>query len=839
MKSKKILVVEDERLVAEDISECLRSAGYEVCGIANNGAKALELAAQHRPDLILEDIVIQGDMDGIEVSLRMKNDFGIPTVFLTAYSQEGILERAQEAEPLGFIIKPFDESSLLSTVQMALHKSLIDTQLRESEEWFSTTLNSIGDGVIATDSTGEIQFMNRLAGELTQWSDADAEGEHIEDVFQIFQEEPGEKVDNPALLAMVENEVKSLPNGCVLKAKDGTQIPIDDSGAPIHDSTGEIIGSVLVFRDVSEQREAERKVREYQSRLEELVEIRTEALKRRIKLEKLNNDLASRLLGSDCEDFYLEMGKGLGKIVRFLGLSNAGVYKLSPENADISIPLAVYTADSEEQERAMQEQHGASGVPWFSSELEENGQLVLNSVDDIPADAVNEKRMLADVGVRAIVLLPLRNESSIVISFASNSDREWSEQEVIGLRSVATVIQNSIERQQAEAERKLLQDQLHQAQKLEAIGKLTGGIAHDFNNMLVPIIGYADSILEEAGSIEYKEEISEIRRAAASAASLTRQLLAFSRKQILDKKPLRINSEIRDVERMIKRMLGEDIVLTIEAGAEQDIVEADRGQLHQILVNLCVNARDAMPLGGSITISTWNPPGDDSNVIITVTDTGTGMSPEVQEKAFDPFFSTKGMDGTGLGLSVVMGIVHQHNGEMQLTSEHGVGTSFTITLPVIQDTELKTAKTKTRNPVLNNRGKGIKILLVEDEPAVMTFVKMALSRKGFEVIVAENKSKAIKIFDEHNGEFNMIFTDAKLPDGTGIDVLEYVHGKNPNMKALISSGYTDDRALLDQARARGVMFLQKPYPLDELFRFINKVLNEGETEAEVDLVLPG
>ena len=833
MKSKKILVVEDERLVAEDIAKCLELAGYEVCGIANNGLRALELAEQHRPDLVLEDIVIQGDMNGVDVAIQLKNQFDIPTIFLTAYSKEGIMERAKEAEPLGFITKPFDERSLISTVKLALHKSVVDTQIKESEEWFSTTLNSIGDGVIATDSDGRIQFMNQLAEKLTSWSAAEAEGEDIETVFQISLERTGAYVENPALMAMKDNVVKSPPEGCLLTSRDGQETPIDDSGAPIHDSCGNIIGSVLVFRDISEQRIAERNVKEYQSKLEETVAIRTEELHKRVELERLNNKIASRLLVTDSEAFHHELCVGFGEIAEFLGLCGSGIYQLSSEDDDVSLPLAVYSSNPEELAIAGMSQPGAISLPWFTSQLRNQGKLVLNSIDQLPAEAKFEREILAANQKRAIVLLPLRCDNSVVINFVSEEDREWSEQELIGLESVATVIKNALARQKVEAERKLLQDQLHQSQKLEAIGKLTGGIAHDFNNMLVPIIGYADSILEEADSIEWREEVSEIRKAASSAASLTRQLLAFSRKQILDKKPLTINKEVQDMERMIQRMLGEDVSLKIDTKAKNDIIEADRGQIQQIIVNLCVNARDAMPQGGIITISTHNP--EPNKIILKISDTGTGMPPEVLKQAFDPFFSTKGMDGTGLGLSVVLGIVHQHSGIMNLTSEVDVGTHFEISFPLIKESlfSVEEPTSRLRQPT---NGNGKKILLVEDEPAVMAFVKMALTKKGFEVVAAANRSQAIKLFDHSEGDFDLVFTDAKLPDGTGIDVLEHVHRKFPKMKALISSGYTDDRALLDQAKSRGVLFLQKPYPLDELFRTINLVLSESASSES--LVLP-
>ena len=833
MKKKKILVVEDERLVAEDIAECLEGAGYEVCGIASNGDDALELAGEHRPNLVLEDIVIRGDRDGIETAVEMRKRFDIPSIFLTAYSQNGILERAKEAAPLGFIIKPFDEEGLLSAVKLALHKAALDVQLRESADWFSTTLNSIGDGVIATDIDGRVRFMNRVAEQLTGWMLDEAEGCHITDIFCVEEEVSEQPVVNPALEAMKFNKVRTLAAGCILRSRTGRRIPIDDSGAPIHDGGDDLLGAVLIFRDVSEKRESEKKLQLYQEELKDTVDRRTRALQRRVDLERLNNNIASRLLVSDCDRFNRQLQDGLQQIVAFLGIRGVGIFRSEDDSKNCYLPVAVYSTDSERLKEALQRQPGAQSMPWFTSRLEEDGKVVINSLDEIPNEARTEREHLEIRGVGAAVMLPFGKDGDQIICFTSGEQRNWMEDEIVGLNSITTILENGMERQRFEVEKNLLREQLHQAQKLEAIGKLTGGIAHDFNNMLVPIIGYADSILNESEKLKWEEEIKEIRKAADSAASLTGQLLAFSRKQILHKRPLRVNREVAEMDKMIRRILGEDVDLILHTKARRDVVEADRGQLQQVLVNLCVNARDAMPEGGAIAITTNNPPDNEDQVVIEVRDTGCGMTEEVREKAFDPFFSTKGNDGTGLGLSVVMGIVQQHNGSMELSSEPGEGTVFTIRFPLSKESASPDKAPERTVPSEEEGRNGERILLVEDEPAVMTFVRTALSKWNYEVVEAKSRKEAVRIFDEEEGEFDLVFTDAKLPDGTGIEVLEHVFLKDSSMKALISSGYTDDRALVDQARRRGVRFLQKPYPLSELYDSVQLALTEKKENSEV------
>jgi two-component system, cell cycle sensor histidine kinase and response regulator CckA len=249
-------------------------------------------------------------------------------------------------------------------------------------------------------------------------------------------------------------------------------------------------------------------------------------------------------------------------------------------------------------------------------------------------------------------------------------------------------------------------------------------------------------------------------------------------------------------------------------------------------MNLSVNARDAMPRGGNLTIRTRSINGQSNEeiVIIDVIDSGSGIERGLIDKIFDPFYTTKGMEGTGLGLSVVLGIMQQHDGWVDVVSEAGEGTTFTLGMKalthqaadVIREGDLSVEEKK------DTRGKGHRILLIEDEPAVIQFVSRALECHGYQIVLATTKTMAIEIYTAEKGQFDMVFTDAKLPDGNGIEVLEHIHRLNPSMPALLSSGYTDDRALVDQAKERGVEFLQKPYPLELLYQTVHEILDGGQ-----------
>ena len=271
-EDKRILIVEDERIVAKDIEASLINMGYKIAGIVSSGEEAVKKAKKEKPDLILMDIVLQGDIDGIEASRRIRLCYFIPIVYLTAYADVETLNRAKLTEPFGYIIKPFEDSDLHTTVEMALYKHKMEKKLRESEEWFSTTLKSLGDAVIALDTNGSVKFINPVAEELTGWAIKDAEGLPLDDIFNIINETTGNKAENPIERILKEGIILGLANHTMLIKRNGTKIPIDDSGAPIKDPDGNIIGAVLVFRDISSRRLAEKKLMKSEEKYRSLFE---------------------------------------------------------------------------------------------------------------------------------------------------------------------------------------------------------------------------------------------------------------------------------------------------------------------------------------------------------------------------------------------------------------------------------------------------------------------------------------------------------------------------------------------------------------------------------------
>ena len=637
MASARILVVEDERIVAKDLQSQLEKLGYAVPGVASSGAEALQKAAETRPDLILMDIRLKGEMDGVETSQLVRDQFNIPVIYLTAYADENTLKRAKITEPFGYIVKPFEERELRTNIEIALYKHRMERKLRESELWLATTLKSIGDGVITTDSRERVTFMNRVAEALTGWKQEDAVGKELTQVLTILHKETRASAKNPVTKALQEGQVVELAMDTVLVSSDGEEIPIADTAAPIVDDKGNLAGAVLVFRDITEHRRVEESLRE--------------------------------------------------------------------------------------------------------------------------------------------------------------------------------------------------------SHKMEAVGRLAGGVAHEFNNLLMVIRGYSELLLQRSSANDLvRTNAEEIRKAADRAASLTRQLLAFSRKQVLQPKVLDLNAVVTEVEKMLRRLIGEDIELTAVLDLALGPVKADPGQIEQIILNLAVNARDAMPQGGRLTLKTANVTLDQAYVrqhlgatpgpyvLLAVSDTGVGMDAETRSHIFEPFFTTKGAGkGTGLGLSTVYGIVKQSGGTIWVESAPGRGTTFEIYLPLVEETAAS-GELHRALPAPTPGGTET-ILVVEDEMSVRKLAAEFLGSNGYRVLEAQDGAEALQVCEEHRAPIHLLMTDVVMPGMSGRELAVRLTGARPEMKVIYVSGYTDDAIVQHGVREEGTVFLQKPFSLDALARTVREALD--------------
>ncbi|HQU86384.1 MAG TPA: PAS domain S-box protein, partial [Pyrinomonadaceae bacterium] len=408
--------------------------------------------------------------------------------------------------------------------------------------------------------------------------------------------------------------------------------------------------------------------------------------------------------------------------------------------------------------------------------------------------------------------------------------------ELNGEQCVLSIVYDITDRKRAEEELRRTEEKLLQAQKLESVGRLAGGIAHDFNNMLTAINGYSDLTLKQLDDKSpLRHNIEEIHKAGLRSAELTRQLLAFSRKQVLKPEIINLNYVINDTTALLKRLIGEDVVLETVLRPDINDVKVDTNQLSQVIVNLAVNSRDAMPTGGILTIETSNiyldghftDLVDEANagdyVMLTITDTGIGMSGEEKEHIFEPFYTTKDVGkGTGLGLATVYGFVKQSEGYIWVYSEPHKGTSFKIYLPAVVSEEKNNMKSDKNETVTTGSET---ILLVEDEELVRNLNREILESYGYKIIEARNGVEALKICAEGEIVIDLLMTDVVMPEMGGSELASKLVETHPDLKVLFTSGYTDDAVVRHGVIEEGANFLQKPFSLDALLSKVRKVLD--------------
>ncbi|MEI9939501.1 MAG: ATP-binding protein [Pseudomonadota bacterium] len=393
----------------------------------------------------------------------------------------------------------------------------------------------------------------------------------------------------------------------------------------------------------------------------------------------------------------------------------------------------------------------------------------------------------------------------------------------------AELSQEVAERKLAESALRKSEEQLRQAQKMEAVGLLAGGVAHDFNNLLTVIAGYAEALLnDDRTAPAMRDDLTQISRAAEQAATLTRQLLAFSRRQVLKPEVLDLNSSIAELEKMLRRLIGEDIRLTVSLSARPALIKADPGQIEQVILNLVVNARDAIESGGRIFVESshveLSEPGREprSCVMLAVRDTGLGMDEATRARIFEPFFTTKERGrGTGLGLATVYGIVEQSGGTITVNSEPGFGSTFKVCLPATRDRPVEQAPPMPESALPIARP--IRVLLVEDEEMVRSVARRVLEQHHIRVVEAENANKALAIFHHCPADFDVVVSDVVMPGMSGPALIELLLLTRPDLKVLYMSGYANDALVNHSVVERGFVFLQKPFAPLELVRKVREL----------------
>lgn len=930
--------------------------------------------------------------------------------------------------------------------------------LRTQAEGFRTTLQSIGDAVIATDAQGRVELLNPVAEALTGWTSEQARGCPLDEVFRIVNEETRRPVPSPVERVLAEGVVVGLANHTMLLARDGREIPIADAGAPIRNDRGQITGVVLVFRDQTLQRRTERREAAERDLLQHIVQgeplpqwldrlcrayerLYPPGLCSVLLLEgqRLRHAAAPSLPAAYCRavdgvrigpqvgscgtaaytgepvlvadiaqdsrwENYRELarqyglaacwsipicGSGQNTLGTFAVYYPQPRYPVAEELTSLQrwawlAGLAIERARDQQTLRESEERHrhiselisdyayafrvepdGTLRGQWISDSFTRMFGLTLHEViarggwrslvhpDDLPLAQAHVERVLAghtDVCELRLVTpagrvrwlrdyaVPVWNDqaqrvtriygaaqdvterreqeealrsrhqelaslirsidgivweadaSTFRFTFVSDKAerllgypvRQWLEEPdfwqqhlhpddretVVAICRSATAAgqDHDLEYRMLAADGRIvwlrdivnvevvdgrpsrlrgimvditaqrqLEAQLQQAQKMEAIGRLAGGLAHDFNNLLTVINGHAELLLAaQPPQTALHDSALAIAEAGQRAAWLTEQLLAFSRQTVVAPQVLDLNQVIRQTQRLLQRLIGEDIELVADLEELQGCVRIDPGQISQVLINLAVNARDAMPQGGRLTIASRRVQrrtapqargGFQAAIAwaeLVFRDTGQGMAPEVQARIFEPFFTTKGPGrGSGLGLSVVYGIVQQAGGQIEVESAPGQGTSFRLYFPLVASAPAALPGPAAAPPPV--RGSAT-ILVVEDEGGVRGLVRTVLTRQGYQVLVAENPEQALALVEEGRQPLHLLITDLVMPGMSGRELAERIGAQRPGLKVLYMSGYTDDAAIRHGLVQETVDFLPKPFSPQALLEKVQSIL---------------
>jgi len=670
---------------------------------------------------------------------------------------------------------PETKQTVASFLDITERKQM-EKELREREKQLKTLINSTPDIISFKDSEGRWLLANESNLELWSLEDIDYKGktdkelaEYTDPLYQddfLTRREREQKVWENQGITRYE---KNIPQ------KEGPDKTFDIIKVPIYKESGEKQGIVALGRNITERKQMEEGLKQSEQKYKRLVETTGDII-------------------------FVHDQNG------FIQFANQSALDYTGYNKEDVIGRNIKDFIPEEEMSALikrknkrQNQKDKSRYKFESAFLNKDGERI-------------------EVNVQATPL--------------------WETNEYQGSLFVARDI---TERKQAQKEKEKLQEQLYQNQKLQSIGTLAGGVAHDFNNLLTVILGMSDLAMKQSNNAGVKSNIKEVIESGKKAAELTDQLLLFSREKETEFELINLNNTIQALEKMLKRLIGEDITIYNEFEDNLWKMRGDEGQIEQIITNMAINARDAMPEGGDLYISTQNITLDKekaetipdiqsgSYVRLEIEDTGEGMDEETQEQIFDPFFTTKGMaEGTGMGLSVVHGIVKNHDGLINVYSEPGEGTVFRIYFPAIGKQEEIQQKSEQEEKNLDEyRGQGETILIVEDEHSVLKYIENILRNFNYSFYSAQSAEESLDIFEDKQEEIELLLSDMILPGINGLELAEKLKKEKPNLNIILNSGYSNNKISSAKVQNKGYKFVRKPFDIGKLLQSIYESINVG------------
>ncbi|MFO7535866.1 MAG: response regulator [Kiritimatiellia bacterium] len=873
----RILVVDGDPVILEATARLVEELGLAV-NRASSGEEALQAVQRCRPDLLLLDRDMPG-IDGLRVCRRIKGDPALAEIFVVIVSGSHIGSDEQadglESGADGYITRPVSDRELIARVDsyvriLRLTRSLrrYADEVKNSHEVVHqsrlASLNVMEDAVADRDRAeqarqalqeSEARYRNLIEyapvaifvdrdDRVVLANDACARLFGASSPGQLIGKAPFELI-HPDFHAMRRERIPQLldsgkpiqPIEQKIVRLDGVSVDVEASAAPFQDQGGTAVHVVLLF-DITERKRAEA----YREMGREILQILNEPGELGDSIQRILTVLKTRT-GFDAAGIRLQQGEDFPYFVHngfphdFLLTENTLVERgpagdvCRTKEGKISLACTCGLVISGKTDPAN---------PFFTP----GGSFWTNDsfpLLELPPDKNLRHRPRNECihkGYASVALVPIRTHDRIVGLVQLNDRRKGCLTRAMLeiLEGIAAHIGSALMRRRAEEEKVKLETHLQQAQKMESVGRLAGGVAHDFNNILQAIIGNVEMALEDIppGS-PGRESLEEIRKCADRSAHLTRQLLAFARKQTISPKVLDLNEIVAGMLKMIRRLIGEQIEISWQPQPDLWPIMADPSQIDQILANLCVNAGDAIVGSGKVIIEmgnrtidkaycadhAGNSPGD--YVRLAVIDTGSGMDPDTLQHIFEPFFTSKGVGrGTGLGLATVYGIVKQNEGFINVSSTPGQGTCFELFLP----RTLSEATPALVREIEACPGGNETILLAEDEEPIRDIASRILEKLGYTVLPAESPVEALRLAEGHSGTIHLLLTDVIMPGMNGRQLSERIRAARPNIRCLFMSGYPSNIIALQGVLDEGVNFLQKPFSYDELARKVREVLDE-------------
>jgi PAS domain S-box-containing protein len=789
----RILIAEDDAILALRLQKMIEEMGYASAGLAATGEDAVHLADERRPDVVLMDIRLRGEMDGLEAATRIHARRETPVIYVTAYSDEALIAQAARTAPYAYLTKPIRDRELHASIEMVLYKSRTDRALGR----LNRVLRSVRDVNQLITREREPQRLIEQACQILL---------HTSGYSFVTILRPGATAGTFAPWAQAGTTVE-LAEWASAQASGGetplatvarTRRPLTRSEAPGSPAPAGCMAFVpMVHADqvygclcVGSPTEA--------SLDEDEIGL----------LEELAGDLGYALRGAD--DATRREAAELA-----LAASNENWHRLVEYQPTANLV--------HRNGRVLYANRACLRVVGVSRQEELLGREILTLVHAESRQAMAARwQALGEGGLGEAVELRLLRASGDSIAVEMTSLPVT----YLGQPAIQSVFWDVTERHRTE-------EHLRRAQKLDSVGRLAAGIAHDFNNMLQGILAHTQLLIMGLHAADARiRHAEEILSAALRCADLSRQLLAFSRGQVLELRVADLRDVVRQMERLLRGTLHEDVRLHVEVSEEPCLVKADVGQLEQVMMNLAMNAQDAMPEGGTLRVEVARFPADEGpaalaapigpHVRLIVSDTGSGMDEFTREHAFEPFFTSKELGkGTGLGLAMVHGIVQQHGGSVQLESEPGEGTTFTIRLPDCSEPAVE------REPALPASGPtgSETVLVVEDTPTVLRVTTSLLQSHGYTVLSAENGRAALALLDRHRGGLDLLLTDVVMPEMSGKELATLVRARFPNAKVLFMSGHDPAVVASHGVLGEGIALIDKPFSIHELTTRIRSVLD--------------